>query len=502
MNVRLMHTDRPFDRHAAVFPHAEDVTHDLALESVWAAMAGRDEFLHEAARLVLLSGSDNDIETVRYRQEVLQDCLDNPAVVRALYGIATQALEARLGAFWFTRSASGVLSSSLDVLQILTQRLRQLRRLADGAAGSFNSRGFLALFGVLREELPDEYLATVAEHLASLRFREGVWLSARLGLGNAGTDYVLHRPPRRHTSWLERLLGWNARGHTVRLDPQDDAGARIVAELRDQGLSSVAATLAQVVDHVMSFFETLRWELGFYVGCLNLRDRLEALGVPMTLPSPALPGTRRLRAVDLHDVSLALTIGRRPVGNDFDATEKVLVVITGANQGGKSTFLRSVGLAQLMMQSGMFVGAASFTAELCRGLFTHFKREEDPALQMGKLDEELARMSAIAAALRPEALVLFNESFAATNEREGSEIARQVIRALTEKGVKVFFVTHLWEFARSLAAEARQDVLFLRAERQVDGRRTFRLQVGAPLPTSHASDVYRIVFGEPLEEAS
>jgi DNA mismatch repair ATPase MutS len=52
------------------------------------------------------------------------------------------------------------------------------------------------------------------------------------------------------------------------------------------------------------------------------------------------------------------------------------VIITGANQGGKSTFLRSLGLAQLMMQSRMFVGAESFEAELCPALFTHYKRED------------------------------------------------------------------------------------------------------------------------------
>ena len=90
-----------------------------------------------------------------------------------------------------------------------------------------------------------------------------------------------------------------------------------------------------------------------------------------------------------------------------------------------------------MMQSGMFVGAQQFTANLCPALFTHYKREEDPTMKRGKLDEELARMSGIVSLLAPNALVLFNESFAATNEREGSEIASQVVRALLEHAVKI-----------------------------------------------------------------
>ncbi len=52
-----------------------------------------------------------------------------------------------------------------------------------------------------------------------------------------------------------------------------------------------------------------------------------------------------------------LRTDHRIVGNDLDGDKKDLVVITGANQGGKSTFLRSIGLAQLMMQCGMFVPA-------------------------------------------------------------------------------------------------------------------------------------------------
>ncbi len=60
------------------------------------------------------------------------------------------------------------------------------------------------------------------------------------------------------------------------------------------------------------------------------------------------------------------------MGDTVDADRKSLVIITGANQGGKSSFLRSIGLAQVMMPAGMFVPAEFFTAELCTGLFTHF----------------------------------------------------------------------------------------------------------------------------------
>jgi len=178
------------------------------------------------------------------------------------------------------------------------------------------------------------------------------------------------------------------------------------------------------------------------------------------------------------------------------------VIVTGANQGGKSTFLRSIGVAQIMMQCGLFVGAESLTAEVCPALLTHYKREEDTTMKSGKLDEELARMNDIVNHIKPQSLLLFNESFAATNEREGSEIARQIVCALLEKRMKMFYVTHLHEFARVFYEGHRDNAVFLRAERREDGTRTFKLVEAQPLETSYAEDLYRQVFGVETEELS
>jgi DNA mismatch repair ATPase MutS len=178
-----------------------------------------------------------------------------------------------------------------------------------------------------------------------------------------------------------------------------------------------------------------------------------------------------------------------------NADDKDLVIITGANQGGKSTFLRSIGLAQLMMQCGMFAPAESLSSNVCDGLFTHYKREEDVAMKSGKLDEELSRMSEIADKITSRSMLLFNESFAATNEREGSEIARQIINALLEERMKIFFVTHLYEFAHGFFDKEMQNAIFLRAERQADGGRTLKLIEGEPLQTSYGEDLYNRIFG-------
>ncbi|HUB70603.1 MAG TPA: hypothetical protein VL984_09285 [Acidimicrobiales bacterium] len=83
---------------------------------------------------------------------------------------------------------------------------------------------------------------------------------------------------------------------------------------------------------------------------------------------------------ELYDVCLVLRKRGRGAGKDVEAGGKLPLMMTGANQGGKSTLLRALGLAQLMLQSGMFVPALSFRANVCDGVFTRFKREEDATM--------------------------------------------------------------------------------------------------------------------------
>lgn len=108
----------------------------------------------------------------------------------------------------------------------------------------------------------------------------------------------------------------------------------------------------------------------------------------------------------------------------------------------------------------------------------------------GRLDQELGRMSVIVDQIAPGDLALFNESFASTNESEGSEIARQVVLALADSDVRVIFVTHLFDFADSLRSQSLRAALFLRAQRHPDGRRSYRIEEGDPLSTSFGEDIY------------
>ena len=121
-------------------------------------------------------------------------------------------------------------------------------------------------------------------------------------------------------------------------------------------------------------------------------------------------------------------------------------------------------------------------------------------MNSGRLDEELNRMSQIVDHLEPNAMLLLNESFATTTEKEGSVIAYDIIKALTEAGVKVLTVTHLLSFAQQVYAEAQEantvGVEFLSAERGANGERTYHMIQHEPELTSFGMDLYEEIIGE------
>jgi MutS domain V len=488
-------TDEPLDLQRPLPWNQEALRRDLGLDIQLNAMAQGDRFLFDVAAVAMLS-SMRDLDAIRYRQRILADCLDNSLIVADMYRVTMDAIEGEKKNYlgFFSRYPSGVLHRSVEVLQMFVKNLRRLRGIADQHQSRFASEGMCRLFAMLSQELSDDYFAEIERHLNRLKFRQGVLMSARLGPGSKGKDYVLRKPHEDKRSWLGRLLAERPPSYSFTLHPRDEAGMRALGELTDRGVNLVANAVGQSTDHILSFFQMLRTELAFYVGCSNLQRELERIGEKICFPTVAPVGQRDLSFVGLYDASLALSLGGKVVGNDVNANQSDLVMVTGANTGGKSTFLRSIGMAYLMAQAGMFVPAETFSCAVSDGVYTHYKREEDATMNSGKWDEELSRMSGIVASVRPNSILLFNESFASTNEREGSEIAGQIVRALLDRHIRIFFVTHLFHFAHSFFVSDATRVTFLRAERRPDGTRPYKLVTGEPLQTSYGEDLYRAIF--------
>lgn len=118
-----------------------------------------------------------DPEAIRYRQQVLSDCLDRPQVIRSMYAVAAGALDDRrhlwAGYGGSYQDASSNLSGAVRHLEAYVTRLRELRRIADDHAPEFRSGGMRTLFATLQRDLSDDYFDEISGHLKQLRFRRG-----------------------------------------------------------------------------------------------------------------------------------------------------------------------------------------------------------------------------------------------------------------------------------------------------------------------------------------
>lgn len=463
---------------------------DLGLDKVLSTMARDNKVIYTVSETMLFS-NNHSLSDILYRQETLKDALPNASVVRKLFEISEEVFK-KIDKIWDIRlhisSSSGTLYNAIRLLNMYVDSLMELRIEADKHLTEFTSKGFSEFLELIRDELTDEYFAEVHDYLNALKNNDGIYIGAKFGSSLQGVGYRLVRQEKgKRKRIFSRTLSYAPAG-------EDRVGLKELSRRYDYAINDVANALAQAAEHLDRFFVMLRNELAFFVGCLNLADTLKSIGIEYCIPEVLPSNSFSRRYEELYDVGLSIVKKAKVVGNTL-ATEKTnLYIITGVNQGGKTTFLRSLGQAQLMSQSGMIVGASFFSSSIANGVFSHFMKEEDREMKSGKLDEELLRMNEISKQLQSGSLMIFNESFATTNEREGSEIHYQIVKALIENEVEVFTVTHLTTFANMFREQ--QKVQYLRAKREDDDSRTFKLIPEEPQLSTFDVGLFNSVFGD------
>ena len=518
------------DRNIIIDLGLQTLFNESAKEVVWdkegrvKKLLPADAFIQRTMRSVVMVPLLTEHEII-YRQEVLADAVASESFIRATYVFCTEVLKkwGQLGRRTETKSrgsndSKGRLVSDIETLRHLVRSLSKWRQMLECEKDNLKSEGFRELYRRLCEEFSEEreaYLTKVLdgvsfyapaeedreeEMIGRPRFVLGCDLTDGLKCGNfileeLETQMKKYRNPK---SMIKKV-----QGYIDSFTPDSIAIQRSMqiteqaSELEYEIVRYVINTCKPFEDFVGAYFDQLKFQMAFYLGAVNLSQQMKRFDVAYCYPKVVCK--ENLCFTNLKEFVMCMEQRVEPVGNTCDLKDRMMVIVTGANQGGKSTFLRSVAIAQILMQCGLFVPASRYESGIFPSFFTHFTRREDSQMNSGRLDEELQRMNQIIENLGKDSIVMLNESFATTTEKEGSVIAYDITRALVEAGVKVLTVTHLLSYAQKVYAEAHDDqettVEFLSAERLPDGRRTFRMVQHEPELTSFGMDLYEELIG-------
>ena len=222
-----------------------------------------------------------------------------------------------------------------------------------------------------------------------------------------------------------------------------------VAGILDRVAQPVARALERYVDLTRDFLGILGRELPFYLGAVRLVRALRKLGLPVCRPEFAPKGERVCEVQAGYNLNLALqSPGEAVVVNDVSlGPDGRIIILTGPNRGGKTTYVQGIGLIQPMAQAGLFVPGESARLSPADGISTHFPTEENPAAATGRLGDEAVRVHAIFERATRHSLVLLNEALASTSPGESLYLAQDLVRVLRLLGARAVFPTHMHELA-------------------------------------------------------
>lgn len=501
MNAYLLYPSSSIEGKQAWYSR-RDIIKDLNLDIIFRTMSGGDPFVAENVQKVMMIPLQSP-EEILYRQDIIKDLCEQPDLMEQLYKYAenqNKSLQLYKEEIENSRTRStyktGETIQTIRFLQKAVASLISLRNLLAGRCTGYQSKGLRALRQRLQEESFERYAEKLQEmdvFVTGGKINYFFQFGGGMKLDHATvTSYEKSNPSEKQTG-LERLFYRYIRKNTIYIN--NEPLHKDVEHLKEVTAQSILNIFQPVLDKILVFYRTFAEEIAFYKGAVRFINRMQALSIPLFFPKPRPAGTKDTSFQYLYELSMAIYLQACPVGNTVRWENNSLTIITGANQGGKSTFLRSYGIAQVLMQCGMPVPAQKFSAPVYRQLFTHFTRSEDEQLSSGRLREELHRMSQMIKAAVPDSLFLLNESFASTTEKEGSQIAEGILKAFYENGITTYMVTHLVYLAQKLYREHWERSCFLTAERKEDGERTFRMVPGEPGHTSFGTDLFYQALG-------
>lgn len=334
LKINLLYPDRDYKPVEKDTIHLKNLFYDLEIEYILSKMANNDKFIYKIVKDIF-SNFETDIKIIKYRQEIIKDALKNEKLITELYQTTIDTLkkEKKGYFFLFTKNPSSIVYNSTGKILSMIDGLKKIFEIADKLDKTTIYPGLKNFCKIIKSNLNEKYLNRMEKTLAELQFKKGILIGATVGFGNMGKNYTL----------LKSSIKKGSKSHTFYLSNKDDAGFQILGSIKKKALTEAATYLSEAADNIKSFFINLKTQIAFYVGTINLFKYIENLNFHFCFSE--FSDNSFFRAKELYDLSLLIARNQKIVSNDINAMNKKLILITGANQGGKTTALRSIGIA-------------------------------------------------------------------------------------------------------------------------------------------------------------
>jgi hypothetical protein len=434
----------------------------------------------------ILSALCTDPLVVRYRQDILEDLLNFPRF-REGFEVLLPLLNELAYASYREERRKPVFYEvvwRLNELNRLVECVHSLQRLFDKSANHLRSEGLRTLhqqiqdlarepiFQQLEQELPP-----LRNHITNVKsLTIGVNLDQNLLPTEATLLSVSNEPVTRVSFW-NKLFGPASDGKhgiaPLHIAPTDTGTGisvsplmtplfRDLADVLDKACQPLVTALKRYVSINSGPLANIGQEMNFYVKAARLITRIHEAGLPMCKPEIAPKEERACDIENNFNLNLALhlldeqpkhAIRERLITNPVHFGEQGrIMLLTGPNMGGKTTYMQAIGLTHVLAQAGLYVPGTHARISPVDTVVTHFPEEEQFDAGTGRFGDEAQRMHEIFMHITRHSLILFNESFSSTSPAEALELSRDIVRLLREMGVRAVFATHLHE----LAAETNQ----------------------------------------------
>jgi DNA mismatch repair protein MutS len=237
---------------------------------------------------------------------------------------------------------------------------------------------------------------------------------------------------------------------SVGMDHVEANVLNLVAQLYPEVFSALDACCERHRDHLDKTVWAFDREIQFYLAYLDYVERLAAGGLRFCFPQVSAR-SGEVCAREAFDIALAnkrVPQGEPVVCNDFylDDPERIIVV-SGPNQGGKTTFARMFGQLHYLASIGCLVPGDNAQLYLFDELFTHFEKEEDITNVSGKLEDDLVRVHEILERATSESIVIMNERFTSTTLSDALLLGTAVVEQIIERDLLCVYVTFVDELA-------------------------------------------------------